>query len=82
MAIKALHNWIINHYHVNESSCSKNCIQIKTDEGDENVSVTKFYLQVPIKYLYDDIIKSPSLSGLNESMDNDGNFIIIDSKLH
>ena len=67
---------------MNESPCSKNCIKIKLDEGDENVSVTKLYLQVPIKYLYDDMIKPSSLSGLDESIDNYGNFIISDSKLH
>ena len=82
MVIKVLRNFILNHDHVKESSCSKNCIKIKLDGGDEKVSVTKIYLHIPIKYLYDDMIKPPSLSGLDESIDNDGKFIIIDSKLH
>ena len=66
LVIKALHNWVLNHYHLDESSCSNNCIKIKLDEGDKKVSVTKLYLQVPIKYLYDEMIKPPSLGSLDE----------------
>ena len=65
LAIKPFHNWIINHYHVKEYLYSNNCIKIKPYGVDEKVSVTKLYLQVPLKYLYDDIIKPPSLGGLD-----------------
>ena len=44
------------------------------------VSVTKLYLQVLIKYLYDDMIKQPNLGGLDESKDSDRNEIISDYK--
>ena len=46
------------------------------------VSVPKLYLQVPIKYLYYDMIKPPSLGVFDEAIDNDGNLIIIYFKLH
>ena len=85
LVIKALHNWIINHDHVKESSCSRNFIRIKIDGGGEKVNVIKLYLQVPIKdiinKLYYGMIKPPSLGGLDEAIDNDGNIIISDSKL-
>ena len=61
-------------------SCSKNFIQIKLDGGDENLSIIKLYLQVTIKDLYDEMIKPPSLCGLDEDMDNYGNFIISEYK--
>ena len=56
LTIKELNNWIINHDNVNESSCSKNSFKIKPDGGDKNISVTKLYLQVNIKGLFDDTI--------------------------
>ena len=44
-------------------------------------SAVKIYLQVPIKELYDGIIKPPNLGVLNEAIGSDGNLIISDSKL-
>ena len=66
---------------MNESSCSKSFIKIKLDGGDEKVSVTKLYLQVTIKYLYDEIIQPPMLGGLAEFIDNYRSIIISDSNL-
>ena len=66
--IKLLQNWIISHDHVKEYFCSNNCIKIEFDGGDEKFIVAKLYLQVPIKYLYGDIIKPPNLCVLDEAL--------------
>ena len=81
MVMKALHNWILTHDHVKELSCCNNYIKIKPHVGDGNFSVTKIYLQVPIQYLYYDMIKPPSLGGLNEAIDSNKILIISNSKL-
>ena len=80
--IKTLHNYILNHHYVKECSCSKDCIEIEVGWGDENFGVTKLYLQVNIKDLYDGISKPPSLGVLTGARDNEWNIIINDSKLH
>ena len=64
-----------------EYSCSNNCIKIKPDGVDEKVKVSKLYLQVPIKDLFADIIKPPSLGVLTESIYNNVYFIVIEFKL-
>ena len=76
-----MRNFILNHYRVKQYSCSKSCIKIGVYGDDEKVSVTKLYLQLPIKYLYYDIIKTPNLGGLAESRDIYGIIIIGDYKL-
>ena len=55
--------------------------KLNFDGVDEKFSFTKIYLLVPIKYLYDNIVKKPSLGGLYEAIESDENVIISDSKL-
>ena len=75
-----MYHYIINHYHVKESSCSNNCIKMEVDGVDETFISTKLFFQVPIKYFQYDMIKPPSLGVLAESRYSDRNMIIRDSK--
>ena len=81
MIIKALHNWIVNHDSLKESSCSNNCIKIEVDRGNEKVFVTKLYSLLHIEDLYDDMVKLPYVVVSYEAIYSNWNLIISKSKL-
>jgi hypothetical protein len=56
--ISALNDWIFNHDNVTKSSHTKDTMKIKIDGINEKTTVPKYYLQIPIRELCADMIKS------------------------
>ena len=79
--VAALHKWLLAHPHVVPSPIAKDCLKIKIAGSKETLSTPKLLLQIPIRELHNDMIKSPDDGGLPEAFDANGNVIISDTTL-
>ena len=81
MLKKEMLDWIYCHPNVIQSSNTKDTIKVKIDGSSEKVTVPKFYLQIPIHELHQDLIKDQEYGGLSDAKDVDGDVIIGETSL-
>ena len=78
---KSLYNWIIRHPKVVQSPIFNYCLKVKIDGPTEPQLVPKLLLQVSVRGLNKNLVRSTIYGGIKEARDEDDNIIISYSEL-